>query len=105
MSNVKNNTNKIKKDVNGFLFVLCRHLFLTFLGVGADPNRPLCKKKKDIRLAKKKAKLENQNNCDKSDPPKCKNDEKLLEDLINAPLKENPAHRLEVKFYTSLTQN
>lgn len=67
-------------------------------GLGADPNKPKCKKAKELRKEKRLAK--------QSDPPtdtpkpqkqqKCQ--EKTLEDFLNEPDRaDNCAHRLEIK--------
>lgn len=69
-----------------------------------DPNKPPCRKAKDIRRERREAKLakhaqEAQNRGESPmEIPKTKvtNEAKTLEDFLNEPLPENPAHTLEV---------
>ncbi|XP_076373979.1 arginyltransferase 1 isoform X3 [Tachypleus tridentatus] len=67
-------------------------------GLGPDPTKPFCKKAKALRREKKQEKLRNKLKGEghgmKDHNPV--NESKSLEDLLNAPLPENPAHRLEI---------
>ncbi|XP_076373983.1 arginyltransferase 1 isoform X6 [Tachypleus tridentatus] len=72
-------------------------------GLGPDPTKPFCKKAKALRREKKQEKLRNKLKGEghgmKDHNPV--NESKSLEDLLNAPLPENPAHRLEVRLVRS----
>ncbi|XP_045582093.1 arginyl-tRNA--protein transferase 1 isoform X4 [Procambarus clarkii] len=70
---------------------------------GPDPNRPPCRKAKEVRRERKEAKLAKiaQEAVTRGESPmdtkkfKPSNTQKTLEDYINEPLPENPAHNLE----------
>lgn len=72
---------------------------------GIDPNKPLCKKAKLMRLERRQQKLAAQK--DKSLPnlqhlqtevPNTKrNTAKSLEDFLNGPMPEKPAHKLDIR--------
>ncbi|XP_045582092.1 arginyl-tRNA--protein transferase 1 isoform X2 [Procambarus clarkii] len=72
---------------------------------GPDPNRPPCRKAKEVRRERKEAKLAKiaQEAVTRGESPmdtkkfKPSNTQKTLEDYINEPLPENPAHNLELK--------
>ncbi|XP_042885737.1 arginyl-tRNA--protein transferase 1-like isoform X2 [Penaeus japonicus] len=76
---------------------------------GMDPNKPPCRKAKDIRRERREAKLakhaqEAQNRGESPmEIPKTKvtNEAKTLEDFLNEPLPENPAHTLEIRLVRS----
>lgn len=77
-------------------------------GEGADPNKPPCKKAKDIRLEKKKQKLLNTGKTLEDVEEMLKKttstsgDGKSLEDYLNEPSKaENCVHKLEIKLIRS----
>lgn len=71
-------------------------------GIGADANRPPCKKAKLARLERKHQKLLNQGLSQEEADSLLKQtrlqkqEGKSLEDLLNEPLPTNPAHRLRV---------
>jgi len=71
------------------------------LGKGADPNRPLCRKAKDIRKEKRlqKEQLKQQEPLSSSPSPapskSSSNQPKSLEDFITEHLPSDPLHRLE----------
>ncbi|XP_054267568.1 arginyl-tRNA--protein transferase 1-like isoform X1 [Macrosteles quadrilineatus] len=71
-------------------------------GDGMDPNRPKCKKAKLLRQERKEKKLAQMGTLP---PEKEKNKPaptvKSLEDFLNEPLPENPAHRLEIRLVRS----
>lgn len=72
------------------------------LGKGADPNRPLCRKAKDIRKEKRlqKEQLKQQETVSYSPSPapskSSSNQPKSLEEFITEYLPNDPLHRLEV---------
>ncbi|XP_062580443.1 arginyl-tRNA--protein transferase 1-like isoform X1 [Saccostrea cucullata] len=68
-------------------------------GLGADPNKPKCKKAKELRKERKLAKQSYNPQPEKQPSQKQKNSgEKTLEDLLNEPDQaESCAHKLEVK--------
>lgn len=74
-----------------------------FFVIGQDPNRPQCRKAKEIRRERyeaKQAKQLQEVQARGESPMEVKqtkpyNTEKTLEDFINEPLPDNPAHRLE----------
>lgn len=76
---------------------------------GPDLNRPPCRKAKDIRRERREAKLAKhaQEVMSRGECPmetkkiKPSSTEKTLEDFLNEPLPENPAHTLEVKLVRS----
>ncbi|RZF39714.1 hypothetical protein LSTR_LSTR003956 [Laodelphax striatellus] len=74
-------------------------------GQGADTNKPSCKKAKFLRLERKKQKLSKQGmsaeDIESSLKKKDVSTGKTIEDFINAPMPENPAHRLEIRLVRS----
>ncbi|KAK7139764.1 hypothetical protein R3I94_012416 [Phoxinus phoxinus] len=72
-------------------------------GKGADPNRPLCRKAKDIRKEKRlqKEQLKQQETVSSSPSPapskSSSNQPKSLEEFITEYLPNDPLHRLEVR--------
>ncbi|XP_050027670.2 arginyl-tRNA--protein transferase 1 isoform X4 [Dermacentor andersoni] len=73
-------------------------------GLGADPNKPKCRKARDIRRERKLLKLSNSGKDlsiggDKASlsSKKPKNEPKSLEDFLFEPLPPNAAHKLEVR--------
>ncbi|XP_039528207.1 arginyl-tRNA--protein transferase 1 isoform X1 [Pimephales promelas] len=76
-------------------------------GKGADPNRPLCRKAKDIRKEKRlqKEQLKQQEPLSSSPSPapskSSSNQPKSLEDFITEHLPSDPLHRLEVRLVRS----
>ncbi|KAK4318568.1 hypothetical protein Pmani_010441 [Petrolisthes manimaculis] len=77
----------------------------------ADPNRPPCRKAKEIRRERREAKLarRTQEAISRGESPmesdnkkaKTTNVEKSLEDFLNEPMPANPAHTLEVRLVRS----
>ena len=72
-------------------------------GSGADSSKPLCRKAKDLRRERRRVKLStqsaNSNNFQQHAKAQSKNSlVKSLEDFINEPMPNNPAHTLEVNF-------
>uniref|UniRef100_A0A1B6IE36 Arginyl-tRNA--protein transferase 1 n=1 Tax=Homalodisca liturata TaxID=320908 RepID=A0A1B6IE36_9HEMI len=76
---------------------------LTRPGEGMDPNRPQCKKAKLLRQERKEKKLAQLGSSSLSVSEKTKSTPpaKTLEDFINEPLPESPAHRLEIRLVRS----
>lgn len=80
------------------------HTMYPYLYLGPDLNRPRCRKAKDIRRERREAKLAKhaQEVMARGEIPmetkktKPISTEKNLEDFLNEPLPENPAHTLEV---------
>ncbi|XP_022208061.2 arginyl-tRNA--protein transferase 1 isoform X2 [Nilaparvata lugens] len=74
-------------------------------GQGADTDKPSCKKAKFLRLERKKQKLSKQGmsaeDIESSLKKKDTNSGKTIEEFINAPVPENPAHRLETVLVSS----
>ncbi|KAG7174311.1 arginyl-tRNA--protein transferase 1-like isoform X3 [Homarus americanus] len=78
-------------------------------GAGPNPNKPPCRKAKDIRRERreaKRAKFAHEAVARGESPMQTKEtksstNQKTLEDYINEPLPENPAHTLEVKLVRS----
>ncbi|KAK7149014.1 hypothetical protein R3I93_013121 [Phoxinus phoxinus] len=76
-------------------------------GKGADPNRPLCRKAKDIRKEKRlqKEQLKQQETVSSSPSPapskSSSNQPKSLEEFITEYLPNDPLHRLEVRLVRS----
>ncbi|XP_056106622.1 arginyl-tRNA--protein transferase 1 isoform X3 [Rhinichthys klamathensis goyatoka] len=76
-------------------------------GKGADPNRPLCRKAKDIRKEKRlqKEQLKQQEPVSSSPSPapskSSSNQPKSLEEFITEYLPNDPLHRLEVRLVRS----
>lgn len=76
-------------------------------GLGADPNKPKCKKAKDLRrekkLAKQTEKGETERQADNTEQLKQqKSHEKTLEDLLREPEQtESCAHKLEIRLVRS----
>ncbi|XP_065305433.1 arginyl-tRNA--protein transferase 1 isoform X3 [Dermacentor albipictus] len=77
-------------------------------GLGADPNKPKCRKARDIRRERKLLKLSNSGNDlslggDKAplSSKKPKNEPKSLEDFLFEQLPPNAAHKLEVRTVVS----
>ncbi|XP_063589964.1 arginyl-tRNA--protein transferase 1-like isoform X1 [Penaeus indicus] len=76
---------------------------------GMDPNKPPCRKAKDIRRERREAKLAKraQEAQGRGESPmeiplnRVKNTAKTLEDFLNEPLPENPAHTLEIRLVRS----
>ncbi|KAB7499987.1 Arginyl-tRNA--protein transferase 1 [Armadillidium nasatum] len=68
-------------------------------GVGQDPSKPLCKKAKILRMERRAAKLKASGVTPNilTSPKKTSNEPKSLEDFINSPLPEHPAHKLEFR--------
>ncbi|KAG0722249.1 Arginyl-tRNA--protein transferase 1 [Chionoecetes opilio] len=81
---------------------------ITSKGIGADANRPPCRKAKVIRQEKREAKLAKQalESLARGESPmetktsKQSSTEKSLEDFLNEPLSANPAHNLQVCWRT-----
>lgn len=70
-------------------------------GLGADPNRPLCKKAKLLRIEKKQQKMLQ---CGMSlEKPCTNNPAKSLDDFLNE-VSEKPKHQLKVSGYCSLKE-
>ncbi|KAG8273799.1 Arginyl-tRNA--protein transferase 1 [Homalodisca vitripennis] len=76
---------------------------LTRPGEGMDPNRPQCKKAKLLRQERKEKKLAQlgSSSLSVSEKTKISPPAKTLEDFINEPLPESPAHRLEIRLVRS----
>jgi len=71
-------------------------------GDGMDPSRPICKKAKLLRKEKKEKKLAQMGTLPtEAQKNKTTPAPKTLEDILNEPLPENPAHRLEIKLVGS----
>ncbi|XP_047497509.1 arginyl-tRNA--protein transferase 1-like isoform X2 [Penaeus chinensis] len=76
---------------------------------GLNPNKPPCRKAKDIRRERREAKLAKraQEAQGRGESPmeiplnRVKNTAKTLEDFLNEPLPENPAHTLEIRLVRS----
>ncbi|XP_064121115.1 arginyl-tRNA--protein transferase 1-like [Macrobrachium nipponense] len=77
---------------------------------GADPSKPLCRKSKLIRLERREAKLAKRREealsrgeslMEVTKSKSSNNTPKSLEDFLNEPLPESPAHKLEVKLVRS----
>ncbi|KAK3770372.1 hypothetical protein RRG08_028270 [Elysia crispata] len=70
-------------------------------GSGADPNKPKCRKAKEIRAEKKAMKMSLDDKIASKKSPK-QNAEKSLEELLTEPDRaENPAHKLELRLVRS----
>lgn len=70
-------------------------------GAGADPNKPKCRKAKEIRAEKKAMKISLDDNVVPKKHSK-QNSEKSLEELLTEPDHvENPAHKLELRLVRS----
>lgn len=67
-------------------------------GLGADPNRPLCKKAKLLRIEKKQQKMIQRGMS--LGKLSTKNTAKSLDDFLNE-VSENPKHQLKVSAYCS----
>lgn len=77
-------------------------------GLGADPNKPKCRKARDIRRERKLLKMSNAGedltpSSDKASlfSKKPKNEAKSLEDFLFEPLPPDAAHKLEVRTIVS----
>ncbi|KAL5010842.1 hypothetical protein ScPMuIL_013147 [Solemya velum] len=86
------------------------YLFICLEGTGADPNKPPCRKAKELRKEKKMKKLQmkkqdsaNLDQTTNSDTCETRNTEATsLEDLLSEPDRaENCAHKLEIKLVRS----
>ncbi|RUS75694.1 hypothetical protein EGW08_016536 [Elysia chlorotica] len=70
-------------------------------GSGADPNKPKCRKAKELRAERKAMKMSLDDKIVPKKQPK-QNAEKTLEELLTEPDRaENPAHKLEIKLCRS----
>ena len=70
------------------------------IGTGADPNKPPCKKAKDLRRerwAQKQAQKQTTTQGQENNKKK-QNEPKNLEDFLSE-VKSDPAHKLEVNFH------
>jgi hypothetical protein len=91
---------------NSGMFLFNTVLVMTFpfavTGIGADANRPPCKKAKLARLERKHQKLLKQGLSQEEADSRLKQSRpqqqegKSLEEWLNEPLPANPAHRLRV---------
>lgn len=80
-------------------------------GLGPDPNKPKCRKAREIRRERKLQKLMELSKDPNSFPEKSmlstktpKNEPKTLEDLLFEPLPDNAAHKLEVQTVSSCSE-
>ncbi|GFO24301.1 Arginyl-tRNA--protein transferase 1, partial [Plakobranchus ocellatus] len=70
-------------------------------GSGADPNKPRCRKAKELRAERKAMKMSLDDKVAAKKPAK-QNAEKSLEELLTEPDRaENPAHKLELRLVRS----
>ncbi len=80
------------------------------LGLGPDPNKPPCKKAKQLRLERKQQRLAQRQattNTSQADSKACSkgtNEPKCLEEfIVDAIPGQEPKHKFEVSLYTKCT--
>uniref|UniRef100_A0A8C6MLP3 Arginyl-tRNA--protein transferase 1 n=1 Tax=Nothobranchius furzeri TaxID=105023 RepID=A0A8C6MLP3_NOTFU len=90
-----------KKKVHKRFFPLfCFHVWVP--GKGADPNRPPCRKAKDLRKERRLQKDQIRQHADVPNPnPTRSNQPKSLEDFIRESLGDDASHQLEVRLVRS----
>ncbi|XP_005097396.1 arginyl-tRNA--protein transferase 1 isoform X1 [Aplysia californica] len=75
-------------------------------GSGADPNKPACRKAKEIRAERRQMKQAKAGDSGVQQKKQKQSNEKSLEDFLSEPDKaENPAHKLETRLYRSAPES